>query len=328
MSHPAVALYSPAVSTPAPARDPALQFAVVREDPRVELDALAGCRAPAPRVLLIGSAGCTALALHQERPDAAVTLLDPNPAQHAHVEHKVRALVDRAPLATFNVGDDDPAGLSERGNFEALFRQLRGFLHEFVAPRAVVDAAARGDDAAVAKLLASAYWPVAFDLYFSDALLVAMFGPAAIQHAIPGSYPAYFRRVYASMLGAADAPRNPFVQHLLRGCYDDDARPLYLQRPLSRAPRFEHRLGTLDDVDDFGVYDLVHLSNVFDWSHPRAVVGLSARIARELLPGARVTLRQLNNEAPVESAFPGVTFERRDAEASHFYNRVLTGVKA
>lgn len=328
MSPPRVALYSPAVPTTAPARDPALQFAVVREDPRVELDALAACPARAPRVLLIGSAGCTALALHQERPDAAITLLDPNPAQHAHVEAKVRALVDRAPLATFNVGDDDPAGLSERGNFEALFRQLRGFLHEFVAPRGAVDAAAQGDRAAMAKLLASAYWPVAFELFFSDALLVAMFGPAAIQHAVPGSYPTYFRRVYTSMLGAPGARRNPFVQHLLRGCYDDDARPVYLQRPSSRAPRFEHRVGTLDDVDDFGVFDLVHLSNVFDWSDAETVRRLSGRVGRELRPGARVTLRQLNNEAPVESAFPGLTFERRDAEASHFYNRVLTGVKA
>jgi len=318
------------VSTPSKARDPALQFAVVREDPRVELDALAACPARAPRVLLIGSAGCTALALHQERPDAAVTLLDPNPAQHAHVENKVRALVDRAPPATFNVGDDDPAALSVRGNVEALFRQLRGFLHEFVAPRAVVHAAAQGDSASFATLVGSPYWPVAFELFFSDALLVAMFGPAAVQHAVPGSYPTYFRRVYESMLEAKGAGHNPFVQHLLRGRYDDDARPLYLQHQLSKAPRFEHRLGTLDDVDDFGVYDLVHLSNVFDWSHPQGVVGLSARIARELRPGARVTLRQLNNAAPVEDGFPGLTFTALAAgsESSHFYNRVLTGVKA
>lgn len=193
MPHPGVALYRPAVPTPSTARDPALQFAVVREDPRVELDALAASVAPTPRVLLIGSAGCTALALHQERPDAKLTLLDPNPAQHAHVEQKVRALVDGAPLATFNVGDDDPDGLSERGNFEALFRQLRGFLHEFVAPRAVIDAAAQGDSASFAKLVGSPYWPVAFELFFSDALLVAMFGPAAVQHAVPRSYPAYNR---------------------------------------------------------------------------------------------------------------------------------------
>lgn len=312
--------------TAAPARDPALQFAVVREDPRVELDALAAARAP--RVLLIGSAGCTALALHHERPDATVTLLDPNPAQHAHVEAKVRALVDGAPLAAFNVGDDDPAGLSERGNFEALFRQLRSFLHEFVAPRAVVDAAAQGDNAALTRLVGSPYWPVAFELFFSDALLVAMFGPAAVQHAAPGSYPAYFRRVYESMLEAPGAGRNPFVQHLLRGRYDDDARPLYLQRPWSRAPRFDHRAGMLDDVDDFGVFDLVHLSNVFDWSDPAAVARLSARIAGELRPGARVTLRQLNNAVPVEAGFPGLTFTTARYESSHFYNRVLTGVKA
>ena len=269
------------------------------------------------------------MGLHSCRPDARLTLLDPNPAQHTLIEAKVRARVDRAPPATFNVGDDDRSGLSECGNFEGLFRQLRGFLHEFVAPRDVVQAAASGAAEAQLQLTTSPYWPVAFELFFSNAMLTTMFGPAAVQHATPGSYPRYFQRAFEALLRSDDAASNPFVQHLFCGCFYDNALPLYLRTPLVGVPRFEHLIATLDAVVDFGVYDLVHLSNVLDWTDPPEVQRLAGRIAAELRPGASITLRQLNNDMPLEPHFPGFTLvpPPGNYEASGFYKRVLIGVK-
>lgn len=318
-------------------RVPDLQFAVVREDPAVELDALQGARPGSdarsgpPRVLLVGSAGCTALALHNARPDARFTLVDPNPAQHAHVEAKLRALVDRAPLGIFNVGSDDPAALSECGNFESLFRQLRSFLREFVVPARTVEAAVCGGETARVALVGSAWWPVAFDLFFSDSLLVAMFGPAAIQHAAPGSYPRYFQRVFEGLLADAGTVNceasASFLRHLLCGSYEVDALPAFLRSPLPSTPRFEHVLGGINAIPDFGLFDVVHLSNVLDWTDRDEATGLAARISEELRPGARVTLRQLNNEVPVEEAFPMIAFGPA-VDASGFYNRVLIGAKS
>jgi hypothetical protein len=114
-----------------------LQFAVTREDPNVELEVLA--RFPRSRLLLIASGGCTALTLRAVMPDAHITLVDANPEQLAHVDRKLAALRDLRGadrLRAFNVGEpSDPSGLSECGNFESLFRGLRGFVQDFVLPR-------------------------------------------------------------------------------------------------------------------------------------------------------------------------------------------------
>ncbi len=314
--------------------DPRLSFAVVREDPLVELTELRALGIASPRVLTIASGGCTALAIQHAFPDASLLLVDPNPAQHARVEAKVRALADRAPLSRFNVDDDDPAGLCAGGRFEALFRQLRNFLLEFVTDRSTLDAATRGDDTARSAMLASAYWPVAFDLFFSDSMLVATFGPAAVQHGVPGSYPRYFQRAVEEMLEFLGPARNPFLHHLLLGHYREHARPFYLRQTRPPPARFEHLVGRIDDVADFGTFDLLHLSNVLDWAEPAEVSRVASRIAEEMRPGAVLTLRQLNNPRRLETRFPGVHFdldrcERVAAsETSNFYNRVLVGTKS
>lgn len=280
-----------------------LQFAVVREDPTVEASTLSGA---SPRVLLVASGGCTALSLQARFPAATFTLVDPNPAQHAHVRAKAEAW-QRGDHAALNVGTDNPDGLSERGNFEALFRQVRSFLAEFVGDAGVT----------------SRWWPVAFELFFSDTLLRTMFGPGAVQHAEPGSYVPYFRAVYERMLGA---PPSPFSAHVLRGRYD----PAHLPDYLTRSPvqtRFEHLVAPLAEVPDFAPFDLVHLSNVLDWTDRAEGTALCQRVARELRPGAAVTVRQLNNTVPIEDDFPGVRFHPVE-EGSFFYTRTLVGRKA
>ena len=110
-----------------------LQFAVVREDPEIERTVM-GARPP-DRSLLVASGGCTALSLQSWWPESRFTLVDPNPAQLELVRRKVALIeagVTRDVRLRCNVESDDPSGLSQCGNFEGLFRGLRGFLHEFV----------------------------------------------------------------------------------------------------------------------------------------------------------------------------------------------------
>jgi S-adenosylmethionine-diacylglycerol 3-amino-3-carboxypropyl transferase len=311
-----------------------LQFAVVREDPRVEamlVDELR-CR----RMLLVGSGGCTALALRSWYPEAEITLVEPNPAQVAHVAKKLAALRDLRP-AEFDVGAARPSpGLSECGNFERLFRVFRSVLDEFVLPaddraRRLADPAATWDD-----VRAHPYWPVAFELAFADPLLRTMFGPAAVQHAPPGSYPRYFQARIEAGLAAGDRPTNPWLHHVLLGRYLDDpaAWPPFLRRPPRDLRPFPVVASTLQAVPSFSPYDLVQLSNVLDWLADADGRRLATRLAAELRPGAAVLWRQLNDPRPLREYFsPAFAFDAaRDArllaaERSLFYHAVHAGIR-
>ena len=94
----------------------AVQFAVIREDPQLEMEVLR--RRPSRRALLIASGGCTALTLQAVFPDLEIDLLDPNPAQLDLVRSKMDALTSlphEERRIRFNVEDDDATGLSEQG---------------------------------------------------------------------------------------------------------------------------------------------------------------------------------------------------------------------
>ncbi len=304
-----------------------LQFAVVREDPALEERLLErfGLRRP----LLVASGGCTALTLATREDVERVTAFDRNPVQLRHVQEKARAAAAGL-LAELGVGRDDPASLSQRGAFEGLFRVLRRFVEEFVASPAALAAYFDGDGSVAARMLSARYWPAAFATTFNDPLLHAMFGPAATQHAAPGSYPGYFRRAFERGLARVDGKDNPFLQHVFLGRY-------------LRAPRFatsparvavELVEGTLLDVPRLERFDLFSLSNVFDWSDDALVAAWAETLARHARPGSVVLLRQLNNRRDLRAFFaPAFAFddtlgrELHERDRSLFYERVEVGVR-
>lgn len=317
------------------ARDNPVQFAVVREDPLLDAELLRGIGAP--RVVLVCSGGCTALTLQSLFPDASFVLVDPNPAQLDLVRRKVDALARPAPerRSAFNVEDPDPAGLSQCGNFESLFRGLRSFLEEFVAPpdewRRLLSPESP-DRALLSPMTGSRWWPVAFEVFFHDAILNAMFGPDATQHAERGSYPSYFRRAFERGLAAPDAERNHFLHHVFLGRYVDGALPQHLAHP-APVHRFEYVEGTLDRAaPHLAEADVVHLSNVFDWMDERAVAATARAVAERSKPGAAVLWRQLNNTRDFRPFFGdtlrfeddlGLTLLTRDR--SLFYSSIHVG---
>lgn len=319
-----------------------IQFAVVREDSRIEAELVR--RLSARQVLLIGSGGCTALSLQCEFPELGITLLDPNPAQLALICRKAEALSRSKPeelKALFNIGNSDARGLNACGNFESLFTGLRRFIEEFILSAEDIQSIFR-DDASLhqtaPEIFRHKYWPVAFELFFSDAILVAMFGPDAIQHAEPGSYPRYFQKVFERGLLSPGASRNPFLHHLFFGHYLDqpECLPAYLSTSL-RAPapefRFDYRQGLVDSVPDFSKFDLIHLSNIFDWMSPAAIEGVAARLGREMKPGSAVVYRQLNNSKDYAPLFgsrlrfdPSLGEELLATDRSLFYCKIAVGI--
>lgn len=311
-------------------------FAVVREDP--ELEVILARRAEAraarpPRCLVVASGGCTALTLASRFPEGEVTAFDVSEAQLAHA---------RAKLAAVIAGDDDALGAFEDrrtsltgcGAFEGLFRILREFVVEFCAPAPALRSffVERQDDPAgrralVAEWTASRYWPLAFELAFDDRLLHAMFGPEATRHAAPGSYPGYFQRAFERALARADAPTNPFLQHVLLGHYLSATAPSYL-RATTFGPITWIR-GTLTDVPDLGRYDVVSLSNVLDWTDDACAKAWAARLAEACPRGTVVLLRLLNDPRDLGAHFAPafvrdevLSAELLAADRSFFYDKI------
>ena len=284
-----------------PVRDNPIQFAVVREDPAVERARVD--EVGAARVLLVASGGCTALSLAAERPGVAITVFDINAAQLDLLRRKQEGLGRPDRARRFNVGTTDPQGLNACGNFEALFRGLRRFIEDLVVP---ADELARAFDVprslapTVDRIVGHRYWPVAFELFFHDALLHAMFGEAATQHAPPGSYPRWFRTAFEVGLRRPDAFDNYFLHHVLLGHYLDRpaALPAYLRAPAPTC-ELETVLGRLGDVPDLSRFDVIALSNLTDWMTPGQITELALGL-RAARPGALCVLRQLNNEADLD----------------------------
>ncbi len=320
-------------------RDNPVQFAVVREDPRLELEVLD--RLPAQRLLLIASGGCTALTLAGLRGDLSMTLLDPNPSQLELVKRKIAMLgnSDRAErLAAFNVERDDPSGLSECGNFESLFRGLRRFLNEFVMPADAMRALFTRPGAlaqAPTLLFAHPYWPVAFDLFLSESLLNTMFGPDATQYAEPASYPGYFRTLMERGLMRPDAQDNRFLHHVLLGHYLDrpSCLPSFVHAPPQAYP-FTFHQGFIDDGMDLGAFHFIGLSNILDWMAPTEITRLMNQILGQTAPGTVVMWRQLNNQRDLTAHLrPVFSFDESWNQAlwardqSLFYTSVHVGVR-
>ena len=319
--------------------DNPIQFAVVREDPLTEFAVLD--RYPRQRLLLIASGGCTALSLLSQRPSLQITVLDPNLAQLDLLQRKIEALAisDRAErLRCFNVGDDDRSGLSECGNFESLFRGLRAFIFEFVLPqgamlRLFTERGALAE--ATTQLFEHPYWPVAFDLFFSDPLLNTMFGPDATQHADPNSYPTYFQQLFERGLTQPEAMDNPFLHHVFLGHYLDrpNCLPPFLMQAAPYHPLEVHH-GFIDESVDLVAFDLIGLSNIMDWMAPEMVEALMQKILRETRPDTVVMWRQLNNMRDIADLLKpeycfDPTWERTlwERDRSLFYTSLHIGVR-
>jgi S-adenosylmethionine-diacylglycerol 3-amino-3-carboxypropyl transferase len=306
-----------------------IQFAFVREDPDVELALIEMVKARS--TLLVASGGCTAFAVAAARPAVALTLVDMNAAQLALVEKKLAFLRTHAPdsLARRRAfgcdGVDDKSALTSCGNFESLFRSLRAFLDELVAP--ANERAELMGPALLERVRANRYWPVAFALFFSDAILEAMFGPDATQHAPKGSYPEYFRRVIERGLARDDARSNAWLQQVLLG-YQLVA-PAYLAHDFT-STKLELVHAAMKDAPDFARFDVVSLSNLFDWMDESGVDAIARRLRAEARPGTVVVVRQLNNTAPVERAFEpdfviddALSRELVSRDRSLFYERIV-----
>lgn len=307
-----------------------VQFAVVREDPLIEAGLIQ--KFGAERVLLIGSGGCTALTLQAMFPHLSLTVVDPNPAQIGLIQTKIERLQKDSPAdrrRSFNIDVDDPKGLNACGNFESLFRSFRRFLNEFVISDGELREAL-GQETSLSDSLGwicdNKYWKVAFDLHFNNDFLEAMFGPAAVQHAPKESYVRYFRDTFEKCLLDEDPP-SYFFDHVFLGCYREKSLPSYLTAPVPDY-NIQFVTHTLEHVPDLGSYDLVSLSNIFDWMSNSKVLSAGRLLGKKLKHGSHIVFRQLNHREDFNSYFrhfrfdPHLGEDLRLKDRSRFYSKI------
>jgi S-adenosylmethionine-diacylglycerol 3-amino-3-carboxypropyl transferase len=306
-------------------------FAVVREDPSLEYRVLAALPSPASAALVVASGGCTALSLATRFPALHVAAFDQSARQLAHVRAKLAAL-HLSGLAALGMGTRDAAALHQSGTFEALFRLLRQGVVELIEPD--LDARLARDPAALlATLRASPYWSALFATLFADPMLHAMFGPAATQHAVPGSYPGYFRAAFERGLAAEHASSNYFLRHVLAGDYAPGCAPDFFAHA-GAAPAIELIEGSLPAVPELARFGLISLSNIFDWSDDALVAAWAGHLTRHGGPGAAVLIRQLNNHRDLRPFFADAfDFDERlgdellALDRSLFYDRVVVAFR-
>lgn len=296
-------------------------FAVVREDPRLDLEVLdqLGAR---PDVVMIASGGETALCL-AARPLGSLLLVDANAAQLELVRQKWRltqgdrevALTvlghrpgDRRPhLKDLEDGRLGPfellceLGLDYAGRYEAVFRDLQG----------------HGD----------------FQRSFSLAHLVALFGEGATQNPRQ-SFADHFSQRTREAQQRPDAPDNPFLNQVLYGHFGRSPGWDWLTpwNPPRLKPAYRHGemgavLGSLPDQSA----DFIHLSNILDWLSPQAATGVLQETARVLRPGGVTLIRQLNSSLDIPALPTSLTWDRERGQQlalrdrSYFYPEIHWG---
>jgi S-adenosylmethionine-diacylglycerol 3-amino-3-carboxypropyl transferase len=289
-------------------------------------------RLRAKRILCVASGGCVALSLASRFPALSVVAFDVDERQIAHMKAKADAAM-RRDHAALNVENAASTGLNQAGELERVFRLLRAFFEEFIAPHHELHGFfTRGRslsdlDAMVRSWTTSRYWLPAFHACFSDVLLRSTLGSEPATFADVGGQPHYFARAFARGLRRDAAPENPFLQHVFLGGYRRECAPHYIRHPTPY--RVEAVRGALDQVPDLESFDVVSLSNLMDIVSEAELARLAALLRSKLRPGAAVLMRQLNSSRRLRPCFePDFTFDdilggryyRR--ERSLFYNRI------
>ena len=270
-------------------------FAVNREDHYIEYDVIN--RLDANRMLMIGSGGCIALSLKTIFPDLDLNVIDVNPYQLTHIKKKSKA-VQCSDLKELNVHTKDDSCLNQAGKFETMFQELRDSFIELVSNKKEVLSFFDSDMSDISRSIILEKWTnhnnisTPFQNVFNDKNINKVFSDEATKHGSPGSYISYMKNKILTGLNKKDSHLNPFLQHIFLGYYQsDNAFPYMKSKNKLDIPMTE---GSILNLDNIYSYDVVSLSNIFDWSSD-TVVKTHARYLSQMKKGSAIIIRQINN---------------------------------
>ena len=270
-------------------------FAVNREDHYVEYDVIN--RLDPNRMLMIGSGGCIALSIKTTYPDLGLNVIDVNPHQLTHINKKSKA-VQCSDLKELNVHTKDDSCLNQAGKFETMFQELRDSFIELVSNKKEVLSFFDSDMSDINRSIILEKWTnhnnisTPFQNVFNDKNINKVFSDEATKHGSPGSYISYMKNKILTGLNKKDSHLNPFLQHIFLGYYQsDNAFPYMKSKNKLDIPMTE---GSILNLDNIYSYDVVSLSNIFDWSSD-TIVKTHARYLSQMKKGSAIIIRQINN---------------------------------
>jgi len=316
-------------------------FAQVREDPLLDLEAIARAGGNA-RVVMVASGGCTAAFLAGSGTVSHLLLVDPNPSQIALTRLKLHLLAhawreERAVLlghrsdagtgtrgprlaaaaeaAKVSLDELGPrhlitgAGPDEAGRYEQLFSHFRGELRSRGQGSTVLALFGMTDleeqRAAVRAPAFSTALRESCDATFDFDVLVKLFGKNATGNARI-AFAEHFRERFHTGLSSLRAMDNPWMRSLLLGASAAAGEPPpWIALPLrTTLPPIDLEISRMETVLAAlppGSVDVVQLSNILDWLDPPAAVAMLDLAARALRRGGIVIVRQLNSTLDVAS---------------------------
>ena len=270
-------------------------FAVNREDHYVEYDVIN--RLDPNRMLMIGSGGCIALSIKTTYPDLDLNVIDVNPHQLTHINKKSKA-VQCFDLKELNVHTKNDSCLNQAGKFETMFQELRDSFIELVSNEKEVLSFFDSDMSDISRSIILEKWTnhnnisTPFQNVFNDQNINKVFSDEATKHGSPGSYISYMKNKILTGLNKKDSHLNPFLQHIFLGYYQsDNAFPYMKSKNKLDIPMTE---GSILNLDNIYSYDVVSLSNIFDWSSD-TIVKTHARYLSQMKKGSAIIIRQINN---------------------------------
>ena len=270
-------------------------FAVNREDHFVEYDVIN--RFSPNHMLMIGSGGCIALSLKTIFPDLDLNVVDVNPHQLLHINQKIKA-VKESDLEALNVNNQNDSCLNQAGKFETMFQNLRDSFIKLVSDKKEVVSFFDLETSDTRRSIILEKWKhhdnisTPFQNVFNDKNINKVFSDEATKHGSPGSYIGYMQKKILTGLNKKDSHLNPFLQHIFLGYYQsDDAFPYMKSKNKLDMPMME---GSILSLDNISSYDIVSLSNIFDWSS-ETIVKTHARYLSQMKKGSTIIIRQINN---------------------------------
>jgi S-adenosylmethionine-diacylglycerol 3-amino-3-carboxypropyl transferase len=290
---------------------PTLKFAVVREDPELESSLVTRTGRPA-RCSPWPRGGCTALALLARAPGPRGHGLRPQPHPARPCAREGTTRPRPRPARAQRRATTTPAGSTSAASSRGLFRVLRRFLDEFVIEARRGRAVLRRQ-----RLLRRDRRALDQPPLLARGLRRGLRRGIPPRHVRPPPPRSTRRRAHTrdtfsgpSRGGCAvmTGPTIPFCSTCSWG--GTSAPPPYT--PLPDAAHLTLVHGSLADVRELGRFDVISLSNIFDWSDDALVAAWAAHLAAHAKPGAHVLLRQLNNTRDLRRHFaPAFTFDDR-----------------
>ena len=270
-------------------------FAVNREDHLVEYDVIN--RFSPNRMLMIGSGGCIALSLKTIFPELNLNVVDVNPHQLLHIKQKIKA-VKESDLDALNVYNENDSCLNQAGKFETMFQNLRDLFIKLVSDKKEVASFFDLETSDTRRSNILEKWlhhdniSIPFQNVFNDKNINKVFSDEATKHGSPESYIGYMQKKILTGLNKKDSHLNPFLQHIFLGYYKSPQSFPYIEsKTLTEMTMMESSILSLDNISS---YDIVSLSNIFDWSS-EDTVKTHAKYLSQMKKDSAIIIRQINN---------------------------------